>query len=110
MTKLWNKPKPIQIFNDNIIKTDTCWFWIGACSKGYGVICYNYTYIYAHRFSYELVHGKISEDLELDHLCEIRNCVNPAHLEAVTHKINSQRAYFRPKDKLIDQLLDKKES
>jgi hypothetical protein len=45
----------------------------------------------AHRFAYELMVGPIPEDLELDHLCGVRECVNPRHLEAVTHLVNVRR-------------------
>jgi hypothetical protein len=45
----------------------------------------------AHRFAYELLVGPIPEDLELDHLCRVRHCVNPAHLEPVTHLENILR-------------------
>lgn len=44
-----------------------------------------------HRLSYENFKGKISKELEIDHLCNNRRCVNPDHLEAVTHLTNIQR-------------------
>lgn len=47
--------------------------------------------IYAHRLSYELFVGPIPDGYELDHLCRNRGCVNPAHLEAVTHRVNVLR-------------------
>jgi len=45
----------------------------------------------AHRFSYQLLVGNIPEGLEIDHLCRNKICVNPAHLEAVTHLTNMRR-------------------
>lgn len=45
----------------------------------------------AHRLTYEALVGEIPEGLELDHLCRIRRCVNPAHLEPVTHRVNILR-------------------
>ena len=73
-------------------KTETCWFWEGWLNNGYG----GYTTPdsknhKAHRFAYEMCVGEIPEGLELDHLCRERSCVNPDHLEPVTHRENSLR-------------------
>lgn len=48
-------------------------------------------YGYAHRIAYELVVGPIPEGLTLDHLCRVRRCVNPEHLEPVTMGENLRR-------------------
>ena len=45
----------------------------------------------AHRMSYEICIGKIPEGLELDHKCRVRCCINPRHLEPVTHPENMRR-------------------
>jgi hypothetical protein len=45
----------------------------------------------AHRWSYEYHVGPIPDGLQLDHLCRVRRCVNPWHLEPVTNRVNSQR-------------------
>jgi hypothetical protein len=47
----------------------------------------------AHRFAYELIVGPIPDGLHLDHLCLIRHCVNPNHLEPVTQAENNLRAW-----------------
>jgi hypothetical protein len=46
---------------------------------------------YAHRVAWELEHGPVPDGLTLDHRCCVRHCVNPAHLEPVSHKVNCQR-------------------
>lgn len=74
---------------------DSCWPWT-ACidGGGYGHIGAGGKYggmLKAHRVSYELLVGPIPPGLELDHLCRNRKCVNPAHLEPVTHRENGLR-------------------
>lgn len=46
----------------------------------------------AHRWSYEFFYGPIEAGLHIDHLCEVKLCVNPVHLEAVTRSVNLSRA------------------
>ena len=46
--------------------------------------------------AYELLVGPIPEYLTLDHLCRVRNCVNPAHLEPVTSAENILRGMSSP--------------
>ena len=45
----------------------------------------------AHRLSYETFVGPIPDGKELDHVCGVRRCVNPSHLEPVTHHENVLR-------------------
>lgn len=69
-----------------------CWIWKGATyTQGYGQIWWGGRKARAHRVAYELLVGPIPEGLELDHLCRVRNCINPAHLEPVTHRENTLR-------------------
>lgn len=73
-----------------------CWLWLGHTgTQGYGVA---YTRPAgknkahsAHRVVYEYLVGPIPEGLQLDHLCRVRNCVNPDHLEPVTNRENTIR-------------------
>lgn len=87
----------IRFFWSRINKTDKCWLWIGAkLISGYGYLYLqngkqSRKKVLAHRFSYILHYGKIPNGKELDHICRIKNCVNPKHLEPVTSKENTYR-------------------
>jgi len=71
---------------------DGCWIWLGVPNAGgYGTLKIGPWTVLAHRFSYEMMVGKILEGEQLDHLCRVRCCVNPAHLEPVTSRENSLR-------------------
>lgn len=77
--------------DSEIFPNDPCWHWIGAKGRGYGVISRNGKSGVAHRIWYELKVAKVPEGLELDHVCKNSFCVNPAHLEPVTHSENCKR-------------------
>ena len=69
-----------------------CLLWTGALRKGYGEVSVggNKTRE-VHQLMYEWFVGPVPEGLELDHLCRVRRCASPAHLEAVTHAENMRR-------------------
>lgn len=75
-----------------------CWIWTGAPSgpganhgDGYGLFSLRGRRLWAHRMSYELYVGPIPDGMQIDHLCRVRMCVNPAHPEAVTQRENLRR-------------------
>jgi len=77
-----------------------CWLWLAATvpSRGlrYGYFWDGSRMVYAHRLSYELQYGSIPDGMPVDHVkargCTSTLCVNPAHLEVVTHKENNIRS------------------
>lgn len=73
-------------------KTEDCWLWTASQTHGgYGQFWNGEGREDAHRYSYRLHKGDIPKGLQLDHLCRVRHCVNPEHLEAVTCWENQRR-------------------
>jgi hypothetical protein len=88
LDKFWskvNKNGAVPEYNPSL---GQCWEWTGTKSKGYG----SFRAMGAHRYSYVIARGQIPRGLELDHLCRVKHCVNPSHLEAVTHAENIKRS------------------
>lgn len=82
-------------------KTDTCWLWTGTKPYGYGSFktlepSGAYRSWQSHRYAFELLVGPVPDGLQLDHLCRVKACVNPAHLEPVTAVENTRRALTAP--------------
>lgn len=69
----------------------TCWLSAGSIKDDYAVVYANRKRYRLHRVVYENLVGEIPKGLELDHLCRVKRCINPAHLEPVTHQINVER-------------------
>lgn len=80
-----------QIKNTSTVDGD-CWIWHRRKNQqGYGMVDYEGKSVTAHRLSYTAFIGPIPEGMTLDHLCKVRSCVNPFHLEPVTHQENIRR-------------------
>lgn len=72
---------------------DGCWLWNGTTDRGgYGKAWFDGRMVQAHRAMFQVVAGEIPVGLHLDHLCRVRRCVNPEHLEAVTVGENTRRS------------------
>jgi len=72
-------------------KTDTCWLWKGKIDDGYGRFWIIDKLYLTHRLIYAVLKNKLQNNSQIDHLCKIRNCCNPEHLEEVTGRENTRR-------------------
>lgn len=70
-----------------------CWIWTGyLMPNGYGQFRYGGNAIPAHRVAFAIIRGYMPpQKIDLDHLCRVRCCVNPDHLEPVTRQVNLRR-------------------
>lgn len=86
--------RPLDVrFWEKVDKSGDCWLWGGKLNDGgYGQWSreINGT-LFVHRIAYEMIIGPIPKGLVIDHLCRVRNCVNPAHMEPVTSAVNILR-------------------
>lgn len=90
-----NKHNPDDIW-DMIDATGDCWLWQGwIATTGYGVFNMNDRQYLAHRLVYESLVALIPPGLTIDHLCRTKACVNPDHVELVSHGENARRAARR---------------
>lgn len=79
----------LERFWEKVDETSGCWLWTAYRGQdGYGRFKVDQRAVLAHRFAYEALVGPIPEGLDIDHLCRVRQCVNPKHLEAVTRHEN----------------------
>lgn len=78
------------------IDDNRCWLWTGQLnSRGYGRLYLAGKMALAHRLSYRHFHGEIPDDLVVDHICNVKRCVNPMHLRLLTNAENITRAVHR---------------
>lgn len=91
-------PSHFEKFMMLVEKTDTCWLWKGYIrTDGYGRARHTSSnHGLAHKWLWEHTNGSVPEGLELDHLCRVRHCVNPEHLEPVTRQVNVLRGVSPP--------------
>lgn len=82
----------VRRFFKHVTKTPGCWLFSAASSSPYKRFMVDRVSVLAHRFAYSVLVGPIPKGLQIDHLCRNKACVNPAHLEAVTQRVNLLRA------------------
>ena len=91
----WHGAPDHERFWDAVQFTDDCWLWKPVLVDGYGrfafVVNGQRRSVGAHRWAWEYLNGPAPAGLDPDHLCRNTACVNPWHLEWVTHQENVRR-------------------
>lgn len=84
-------------FESKLVKGAGCWFLDGIApgNQGYVSVYFKGSSVRGHRASYAFYNGEIPADKQVDHMCRVRHCVNPAHLQLVTAKENSENISLR---------------
>lgn len=92
-SSLFGDPRlPARFWAKVEVQANGCWLWTASLTAtGYGRFGVGRRSERAHRVSYQALVAEIPEGSELDHLCRNRACVNPVHVEPVTHRINLLR-------------------
>jgi HNH endonuclease len=84
-------------FWNRVDASGDCWLWTGRLrASGYSEVrLYPLEERLVHRVAWFLLCGPVPAGLTLDHLCRVRHCVNPDHLEPVTQQENNRRSQSR---------------
>lgn len=81
-----------RIFDNLTEDQNGCWRWQGGHSQqGYGLVKHDGRRLMVHRVAYERLIGDIPDGLFTDHLCRVRDCANPWHLDPVPNGVNVLR-------------------
>lgn len=78
-----------SLFMNKVRKTEGCWLWKGYITgPGYGAVTFpgHSGWFRAHRVSYMLFVGELTQGLVIDHICRNKKCVNPSHLRQVSQR------------------------
>lgn len=93
MQTIWFAPAADDIratFYESVDRTGPCWLWRGSINSksGYGYVTVSGKNALVHRVSWVLSRGPIPDGHQIDHICRVRSCVNPDHLQPVTGVVN----------------------
>lgn len=88
MADLHSSSTALRRFWSKVRKTESCWLWIAATTKGYGQF-HHLDERYAHRVSWVLAHGPVPDGMRVLHHCDTPLCVNPSHLFLGTARDNT---------------------
>lgn len=88
--RFWNK---VEVRQASQLVATPCWVWVAYVmpKQGYGMFRWDLKTCLAHRVAYQTLVGQIPKGLEPDHLCRVRTCTNPDHMELVTRQVNVLR-------------------
>lgn len=78
----------VEIRNRSTVDTGGCWIWHGRVNKGYPVVNVGSQKLQVHRLVLEAKHGASLGSQAAHHSCAVSTCVNPDHLQPVTHRDN----------------------
>ena len=82
---------PLRFRSKVEIDENNCWLWTASKRRGYAMYWNNRRQNQGHVFAYNYFYGEVLAGLCIDHLCRVRHCVNPHHLEPVTLRENILR-------------------
>lgn len=88
-------PERYRLFRAKFDVGDGCWNWKASPKGRYGYFAIDGSNFPAHRVAYSVANNGLKVFGEIDHLCFNTRCVNPSHLEPVTHAINVERYVAR---------------
>ena len=84
-----------RLLEERVIDDNGCWLWFRALNDdGYGRVYHEGRRWRCHRLAWIYLRGPIPDGMEMDHLCRVRNCFNPDHLEVVTRAENNRRKWL----------------
>jgi len=69
-----------KLYGRTEVSEGGCWVWLGGTARGYGHVRRGEKMVRAHRLSWELTNGPIPPGLLVLHRCDVKRCINPAHL------------------------------